>query len=234
MMKAVIIDDEQKSREVLKILLQEYNYLQVIGEAANVEQAIDLIKASKPDVVFLDIKLNAEEGFDVLDEIPDQLFDIIFVTSYDNYALKAIKYAAFDYLLKPIDLEDLQNAMNKLRAKHEDKQNNISKSAVINVHSGSSVKMIGPEEIYYIEADGAYSNIFTKDSSWSTAKTLKDIEDIFEGYKKMIRIKRGVIINATYIKEYSKGSYFTITMANDQVFEVSRRKKAEVLDRLSK
>jgi two-component system, LytTR family, response regulator len=232
-MKAIIIDDETKSREVLKILLKDYADIQVSGEAGDVKQAIRIIQEVNPDVIFLDIKLNAEEGFDVLDELPNRQFEIIFVTSYDNYALKAIKYAAFDYLLKPIDLDDLQKAILKLRNKKKEKQNDPTKSSVLSVHAGASVKMITPEEIYYIEADGAYSNIFTKDSSWSTAKTLKDIEDICSDYSKFIRINRGVVVNTSYIKEYSKGTYFSITMINDQVFEVSRRKKSEVLEKLN-
>src|ERR1700759_2152964 len=112
-MKAIIIDDEFKSREVLKILLKEYSDLTVIGEASNVNEAIHILEDSAADVVFLDIRLHTEKGFDILDQFPDRAFEIIFVTSYDQYALKAIKYDAFDYLLKPIDLDDLNKAIDK-------------------------------------------------------------------------------------------------------------------------
>lgn len=232
-MKAVIIDDELKSREVLKILLKDYEDIEVTGEASDVKQALNLLNSVQADVVFLDIKLNAEEGFDILDELPNRNFEIIFVTSHENYALKAIKYTAFDYLLKPIDLDDLHLAIKKLRNKRIEKNSNTNENTHLSVHAGSIVKMISPDEIYYIEADGAYSNIFTCEESWSTAKTLKDIEGIFEGHKKLIRISRGTIINTSFIKEYSKGSYFSITMTNDKVFEVSRRRKAEVLEKLN-
>ncbi len=232
-MKAVIIDDEFKSREVLKILLSEYGDFTIIGEAADVNGAVSILHDSSTDVVFLDIKLNAEEGFDVLDQLPNRTFEIIFVTSYDNYALKAIKYAAFDYLLKPIDLDDLNKAIDKLRTKIESKEKPVNNNQAIMVHTGIAVKMVPLDEIYYIIADGAYSNIFTNNSSYSVAKTLKDIEELNPGYGKFLRINRGVIVNATYIKEYSKGQYFTITMADDKIFEVSRRKKAEVLEKLN-
>src|SRR5688500_14403988 len=116
-MNAIIIDDEQKSREVLKILLKDYDDISIVAEAADVEQGVKVIQEHSPDIIFLDIKLNAEEGFDILDELPNRNFEIVFVTSYDNYALKAIKYAAFDYLLKPIDLDDLNRAIENLRTK---------------------------------------------------------------------------------------------------------------------
>jgi two-component system LytT family response regulator len=232
-MKAIIIDDELKSREVLKILLKEYEDIKVMGEASNVKQALALLNRVPADVIFLDIKLNAEEGFDILDELPNRNFEIIFVTSYENYALKAIKYAAFDYLLKPIDLDDLHLSIKKLRNKKAEKPEDLKGNTHLSVHAGTQVKMISPDEICYIEADGAYSNIFTSEESWSTAKTLKDIQEIFEGHKKLIRISRGTIVNTSFIKEYSKGSYFSITMTNDKIFEVSRRRKAEVLEKLN-
>jgi two-component system, LytTR family, response regulator len=232
-MKAIIIDDELKSREVLKILLKDYADVTVVAEASNVQEGINTIHQHTPDVIFLDIKLNAEEGFDILDELPNRKFEIIFVTSYDNFALKAIKYAAFDYLLKPIDLDDLQKAMTKLRVKMRSKQDPSLEDHHIMVHAGSVVKKLEPDEIHYIIADGAYSNIYTNESSYSVAKTLKDIEDLHLHDKKFIRINRGIIINAGFIKEYTKGQYFSITMKDEKVFEVSRRKKAEVLEKLN-
>jgi two-component system, LytTR family, response regulator len=233
-MNAIIIDDEQKSREVLKILLNDYSDITVIAEASEVEMGIKAIQQFSPDVIFLDIKLNAEEGFDILDELPNRNFEIIFVTSYDNYALKAIKYAAFDYLLKPIDLDDLNNAIEKLRTKLQTKTKSNEEDLHIMVHAGNVVKKLEPDEIQYIVADGAYSNIYTNESSYSVSKTLKDIEDLHLHDKKFIRINRGIIVNADFIKEYTKGQYFAITMKDEKVFEVSRRKKAEVLEKLSK
>jgi two-component system, LytTR family, response regulator len=232
-MKAIIIDDELKSREVLKILLKDYNEINIVAEASNVDEGVRVIQQFSPDFIFLDIKLNAEEGFDILDELPDRDFEIIFVTSYDNFALKAIKYAAFDYLLKPIDLDDLHKAIQKLKSKKHAKNNISTADHHIMVHAGSVVKKLEPDEIHYIVADGAYSNIYTNESSYSVSKTLKDIEDLHLHDKKFIRVNRGIIVNADFIKEYTKGQYFAITMKDEKVFEVSRRKKAEVLEKLN-
>jgi two-component system LytT family response regulator len=229
-MNVVIVDDELKSREVLKMLLADYKEVTIIGEAAGIEGAITLINQAKPDVIFLDIKLRAGEGFEILDSFPERDFEIVFITSYENYALKAIKYHAFDYLLKPIDLEDLDRTIDKLARKFESKKEQIkSTNQCLIVHSGSTVRVIEPPEIHYIIADGAYSLIYSEDGSYSIAKTLKDIEPVIAGSRLFVRISRSVLINITFIKEYSKGLYFAITMKDGKMFEVSRRKKAEVL-----
>lgn len=232
-MRAIIIDDELKSREVLKILLKDYCDVNVVGEASDVTGGVQIIPQKNPDVVFLDIKLNTDEGFDVLDKLPKGHFEIVFVTSYDSYAIKAIKYRAFDYLLKPIDLGDLSIAIERLRDKLSTKNIIPDSGNDIFVHAGSVVKRIDPNHIQYILADGSYSNIYTADSSYSTSKTLKDIEDLYLKHTKFIRISRGVIVNADFIKVYTKGTYFSITMKDEKIFEVSRRKKAEILRALN-
>jgi len=230
-MRVVIIDDEAKSREVLKILLVDYKQVEVVGEASDVKSALEVIKSTKPDFIFLDIKLNTEEGFDILDELPDRTFEIIFVTSYDNYALKAIKYAAFDYLLKPIVLDELGKTLEKLGNRIQNKTRKEDNQ--IMVHTGNLVKKLDPEEIQYVIADGAYSNIFVSGTSYSISKTLKDLETLYLGNKNFIRINRGIVVNGDFIKEYTKGAYFSITMRDNRVFEVSRRKKAEVLEKIN-
>jgi two-component system LytT family response regulator len=229
-MKTIIVDDEFRSREVLKILLNKYEEVTIIGEAADIREAIELIHQTQPDVIFLDIKLRLGEGFEILDSFPERKFEIVFITSYEHYAIKAIKYNAFDYLLKPIDLDDLNKTITKLGKKIENKEVQLrNEKQFLMAHTGSTVKIIEPADIYYVIADGAYSNIYTEEGSYSTAKTLKDIEPIILGSHPFIRISRGALINVAFIKEYTKGLYFVITMKDGKIFEVSRRKKAEVL-----
>ena len=117
-LKAVIVEDEKHSRETLKNLIQEFCInIQVIGEAASVNEAVTIIKSKQPDVVFLDIELQTGNGFDVLNQVSNQNFEVIFTTAFEQYAIKAVKFSSLDYLLKPIDLEELQRAVEKAQTK---------------------------------------------------------------------------------------------------------------------
>ncbi|MBL0155379.1 MAG: response regulator [Chitinophagaceae bacterium] len=115
MLKAIIIDDEQKGRMALKQKLHDYcSNVQVIGEAENGETGIDLINRLEPDIVFLDIEMPRMDGFEMLHLLPEKNFNLIFTTAYDQYAIKAIKYSAFDYLLKPIDIDELKSTVSRI------------------------------------------------------------------------------------------------------------------------
>src|SRR3990172_2274111 len=121
MIRAVIVEDEKKSREVLNKLIQKNcPDLNVVGMAATVEEAVAVIKKEKPDLVFLDIELSDGTGFDILEQVQGLNFEVIFATAYDQYAIKAIKYSAIDYLLKPIDVDELKIAVEKLSQKKTD------------------------------------------------------------------------------------------------------------------
>lgn len=246
MIKAIIIDDEKNSREVLKSLLKNCSSeIEIVAEAANAEEAFQLINIHQPELVFLDIQMPKANGFSLLKRFESILFEIIFVTSYDNYAINAIKFSALDYLLKPIEIPDLQNAVEKaIIAVNKKNSNQIQVLNLINslntenperkivVHTGNKVKLLSPSEIIYIEGDRRYSHIITNGEQYTLAKYLKDFEEYFGEHSSFVRIGKSHIINTVYIQEYSKGDPFVITLSNKKTMEVSRRKKAVVLSKL--
>jgi len=244
---AIIVDDEQDNREVLARLLQNYfPQVDVVGVAASVSEAHALILNVNPQLVFLDIQMPKANGFNLLKKFNPVPFEVIFVTSYDQYAINAIKFNALDYILKPVDLEDLQEAIKRAVLKIESHQQNTlqivnllySLENVINekkiaVHVAEKVRILNTSDITYIEADGRYCKIFTvQNESFVTARLLKDFEDYLGTESTFIRISKSLLINPFYIKSYSKGEPFIIEMSTAIFFEIPRRKKAEVLDKL--
>lgn len=247
--KAIIVDDESKSRIVLRSLLGNFSKeVQIVGEAESVAEAFDLIEAKKPQLVFLDIQMPRANGFSLLKKYENIPFEVIFVTSFDKYAINAIKFSALDYLLKPIAVSDLKEAVAramKAITKKQDSGNQIinllhSLDAPINdikiaVQAGESVKLLNSSDIICIESDGSYCNIVTiNNERFVTAKYLKDFEDYFGTESNFVRIHRSCLLNVQQIKGYNIGDPCIIEMVNGQTFEVARRKKAEVLEKLKK
>lgn len=244
--KAIIIDDESKSRSVLNMLLKKVtDQIEVCGEASSVDSAIKLIKDYNPQLVFLDIQMPKKDGFKLLNEVTTQNFLTIFVTSHEQYAIQAIKSNAFDYLLKPIDSNDLKTTVDKIIAYfsldevlESDKISFINSTVNIKVpqlkvHSKTHVEFYSAEHIEYIHADGPYSKIhLTSNKELTISKTLKELEEFFESTNSFIRINNSILANIHSITKYSKGHYASITLTNQQEFEISRRKKQEILERL--
>lgn len=248
-LSAIIVDDERSSREVLTELLSKFfPEIDLLGEATDVEKAYKLIEETKPQLVFLDIEMPRGKGFDLLKKYKGLPFEVIFITSYDHHAITAIKFSALDYLLKPVETKDLKEAIEKAKRTIAAKQN--SNVQVINllhslekdstdlkiaVHHQESVKMLDTHEVAYIESDGRYSNIITVDGAkYTLAKYVKDFEEYLGEDSDFVRIHKSYLVNAKHIKEYSKGDPFTIDMVNGRRFEVSRRKKPEVLEKLKR
>lgn len=245
--KAIIVDDEKNSRDVLKSLLDSWeDELDITLEASNVEEAYHLINTHHPELIFLDIQMPKANGFSLLKRFEELPFEIIFVTSYDKYAINAIKFSALDYLLKPVEIEDLNQAVKK--ALLTIKKKNTSQLQVINlinsineeqkerkiaVHSGEKVKLIHCSQIAYIEGDRRYCQLYTVEGErFTLAKYLKDFEEYFGDNSDLVRISKSHIINTAHIKEYSKGEPFIIVLTTGATFETSRRKKADILDKL--
>ena len=187
-------------------------------------------------------------GFALLKKYENLPFEVVFVTSYDKYAINAIKFSALDYLLKPVDVSDLKDTVAKAITRIAEKSNN--KVQIINllhnlntglnehkvaVHTGEVVRFIEEKDIIYIEADGAYCIVTTvKGERYTIARNLKDFEEYFGEQCDFVRVHRSCFINAKHIKEYNKGEPFIIEMIDGKTFEVPRRKKPEVLERLRK
>lgn len=245
--KTLLVDDEKNSREVLLKLLEiKHPVIDIAGEAADVEEAYQLCLKLKPDLVFLDIQMPKANGFNLLKKFDSIPFDVIFVTSYNHYAITAIKFNALDYLLKPVDLKELGIAVQKVINNRASKitQNlqviNLiqcldanASDKKITVHSGEKVKIIKSSEVQIIQGDGRYCHLTLQSGeTLTTPKNLKEFEDYFGEKSSFIRISKSHMINASFVENYHKGNPFIIQMTNGETFEVARRKKSEVLTKL--
>ena len=246
---AVIVDDETQSRFVLKTLItQNFPEIELLGEAGNVEEAYKLLLEVKPQLVFLDIQMPKSDGFTLLKHFDKVPFEVVFVTSFDQYAIRAIKFSALDYLLKPVEISDLGKAIEKAKESISLKRNNQSQivnllrtiedseNQRISIHSADSVIILEEKSIISIMSDGNYCTIRTDDNGrFLSTRRLIDFEEYFdEANSAFVRITRRHIINTRKIVKYSKGEPCIIEMTNDEVFEVSRRRKTEVLNKLKK
>lgn len=248
-LRALIVDDEPGSREVLiKLLKWKFPAVELVGEAADVDSAFKMANDLKPDLVFLDIQLSGASGFRLLEKYERVPFDVVFITSYDEQAINAIRLNALNYLLKPVEVFDLQNAMEKAFGNKE--ANSLPQQQVINllhhlrkdadeyklaVHHGEKVKLLNEKEILYVEADNRYCKIYLDTNKvYTAARHLKEFEDYFGENSSFIRINKSVILNTRHILEYSKGEPFIIGLSNGSVFEVSRRKKPMILEKLKR
>ena len=205
--KALIVDDEHSGRATLSILLKrDFNYLfERVVTASSLEESINLLKEETFDICFLDIELGAKSGFDFLPHLPSNT-TIIFVTAYSEYAIKAIRGKAFDYLLKPINPVDLKEAINRFE---KELLNSSSSNCILIKDHGFTIP-IPLKEIHYIEAKGPYSKIYLGNSvEYTTAKTLKSLTDIVG--QNFIRIHKSYTINKDVIKSFKKNSLITIT-----------------------
>lgn len=243
MYTAIIIDDEAKGRLALKEKLNRYcPDIELLAEASNGKEGIAAIEQYHPKVIFLDIEMPGMSGFDMLTQLPDKNFHIIFTTAYNQYAIKAIKYAAFDYLLKPIDIEELKEAVIKINAQEKNQtdqqlgslQENLlhpkKKLNKLAIPTLEGLLFYNIEDIIFLEANSNYTNIFFNNGQKVLAsKTLKDFEELLP-VEIFFRPHHSYIINLNCIKKYIKGDGGQIEMQNGVYIEVSRRKKEEFLN----
>lgn len=247
MITAIIIDDEAKGRLALREKLAAYcKQVHVIAEAGNGQEALLLIQQHKPQLVFLDIEMPRMNGFEMLNALPEKNFHLVFTTAYDQYAIKAIKYAAFDYLLKPVDIEELKIAVEKIEQKESHQTQ--SQSALLQQNMQHPKKQLNKlaiptlegllffdiNDIIHLEANSNYTFIYFSGRSKITAsRTLKEFEDILPA-EIFFRTHHSHLINLNYIKRYIKGDGGQIELQNGNVVDVSRRKKEEFLKIIGK
>ncbi len=242
MITAIIIDDEAKGRLALREKLLTYcPQINIVAEAANGQDALVLIEKYKPHLIFLDIEMPKMNGFEMLNALPEKNFHVIFTTAYDHYAIKAIKYAAFDYLLKPIDIEELKTAVEKI----DTKQNNQTKKQVellqqnmqhpkrqlnkLAIPTLEGLLFVDINDIIHLEANSNYTYIYLVNKTKITAsKTLKEFEELLPD-DIFFRTHHSHLINLNYIKRYIKGDGGQIELQNGTYVDVSRRKKEEFL-----
>jgi len=241
MLTAIIVDDELKGRIALKQKLQDYcPMVQVLGEASDGAEGIKLIEKLKPQILFLDIEMPRMDGFEMLRQIDHKDFHIIFTTAYDQYAIKAIKYAAFDYLLKPVDIEELKAAVDKAHhrttqltsKKLETLEHNLQSLQTLNklaIPTLEGYLFFDISHIIHLEAQSNYTAIyFTDYPKLIASRTLKDFEELLPT-EIFFRPHHSHIINLNFIKRYIKGDGGQIEMQNGNFVTVARRKKDEFL-----
>lgn len=248
-LRSLIIDDESLARKNLTMLIQEYcPEIEIIGEAGNKDEAKAKIAELKPDVVFLDIRMPSEaEGLDLLNEIENKDFFVVFVTAFKDYALRAFNASAVHYILKPIDIEDLQLAVSKLvTAKQIFEENpdnfityfnslkNLSDTLVNNKKNNQVVishtkglKVVEDDTIMYLDASGNCTTIYFSDGTrYLDTRTLKIYESVLDP-DKFFRIHKSHIINLKYLKEFISEDGFFVLLKNDVKMPVARNRASD-------
>lgn len=245
--RAILIDDEKKGRDSLKFLLAEYApEIHVQGEAGDIVKAYDLINDLRPDAVFLDVEMPKGDAFDLLVKFSKIDFSVIFTTAFSNYTLQAIKYSALDYLLKPIDKDDLLNAIAKLKQKKGNEDiNAMMQNLLSNTRMGNTVKKIAipdmkgmsfvpVDSIVHCESDQSYTIVYLKDrGKIVSTRHLKEYELLLE-QAGFFRVHNSHLVNLGQIVRYIKGEGGAVVMSDGTEIEVSRRRKASLIEELSR
>jgi two-component system LytT family response regulator len=244
-MKAIIIDDESKGREVLRKLIGHYcPNIEVCADAANIHDGFMRIVEHRPDIVFLDVQMPGGNGFDLLEKFDKIFFEIIFTTAHDHYALKAIKFHALDYLLKPIDIDELIQGVERVRQAIQEKttanryeglvytNGSLKITGKISLPMKDSIVYINISDIIRIESDGGYSTFYTvENKNYTTSKNLKDYEDILPN--EFFRIHKSHMINMKKVKKYIRVDGYYVEMEDGSIVEIARRKKDDFLRLMS-
>lgn len=251
MLKALLVDDEIKNLETLQFLLHnDCDGIKVIFKAQNTHEARDFLKNNYVDVIFLDILMPGEDGFQFLENVELQETKVVFVTAYSEYALRAIKASAVDYLLKPINISELQQTVEKLKqysknplaiAQHHQLlqyfkeisgRSSIRKIAVPQL---GSIRFVELDEIVSLQADSNYTIIHLKDmQKMVITKTLGDFEEILNEENNFIRIHKSYIVNLAYVKEYATVDGGVVKMIDGNQWSISRRQLESFLDKMRK
>ena len=251
MLKAVIIDDEPDAVNSIELIINEYcNNVSVVGKAYSASEGKDVIIANTPDLVFLDIEMPRGNGFDMLEMIPDRNFDIIFITAYNNWAIKAFKYNAIDYVLKPIDIDDFINAINKVEKsrgrgdnngslsidKYKELLESISSKSLnkIAISTSEGIEYIEITKIIRFEGDGSYSKVYIIDQPYIlVSKNLKEFQELLED-NDFFRTHNSHLINLSFVKKYVMKDGGHIEMKDNTIVPISRRKKEAFVDVMDK
>lgn len=237
--KTVIIDDEHDAVNFINSIICEYcPGLEVTGKAYDVSEGVEVVKEVKPDLVFLDVEMPHGSGFDLLSHFPEKEFDVIFITAFNHYAIKAIKYSAVDYILKPINVSEFIEAVNKVMQKRTSsifRGNENIKALLENLRTAvpsrlaiptsEGMEYLNPKEIIRIEADRSYSWFYlTGDRKILVSKNLKEFQDLLSD-RHFFRPHNSHLINLRYVKKYIRKEGGYIEMQDGSDIPVSRSRK---------
>ena len=244
MIRTVVIEDEEHSRKMLLEMLHEHcRQIHVVAEAYSVKTGLAAIAQQMPQLVFLDIELQSETSFEILEKLPEINFELVFTTAFDHYALKAVKFCAIDYLLKPIDLNELRIAVAKAEKRLNREYLNKNLEALLNnLKSGTQnnhkialstlegLLFVNVSDIIYCESNGPYTKfIFKYGDKIVTSKHLKEYEDLLGAYD-FFRIHKSYLVNLQEIQKYIRGEGGHLIMSNGASLSVSKQRKEDFLN----
>lgn len=243
MLKAIIVDDEKISREILADYLNKYcKDVKVMGAGDSAAQGIQLIKEHQPDVVFLDVEMPKGNGFDMLEQLDEINFETVFVTAFDNYAIQALNYSAAYYILKPISIDELIIAVDKIKKERKKNQSvlhtrvllenmhnkgNINQKIVLPLQDGFEV--VSVKDIVHCKANDNFTDFyFSGKPKMMICRTLKFYEELLKeaGF---LRVHKSHLINLDHVVKYSKGKGGQLIMSDNSTVDVSPNKKDELL-----
>ena len=245
MLKILLVDDEKDALEALEWKLNNYIDNVEVTTCNSPIKAIEIINELKPDVVFLDIQMPEMDGFTMIEKVENRDFNLIFTTAHDEFALKAIKVSAIDYLLKPVDKDELLASMEKIK---KSKKGNLLENKLqlllnnlddnnndkINISADGKVYLLDKEDVVMLKSDKSYTTIFLKsEQQIVVSKTLKEVEKKFQ-FPEFFRVHNSYLINLNHIKEYLKGLGGELIMTNGLTASISRNRKAELFKKLRK
>lgn len=246
MIRVIIIDDERDALEVLEWQIRNFcPKLEILALCQGADEGISRIRDLRPDLIFLDIEMPGKNGFDLLNSFEEPVFDVIFTTAYDQFAIKAFKFAAFDYLLKPIDGPDLQMAVERyLNRKNGSIRDQLKMlmsqyqrppaTGRIALPSGEGMMMVRPEQIIRCQSSSNYTRIYLSDGQHIVAsKTLKEVEDILGGFD-FYRIHHSHLINLSHVQRFIKTDGGYVLMSDGEHITVARNRKDGFIEQFSK
>lgn len=243
MLTAIIIDDETSSRNSLRQKLTKHcPEITITGECESGEEGVKDIEQKNPDIIFLDVEMPRMNGFTMLKQLTNKNFEVVFITAYDHYAIRAIKFSALDYLVKPVDIVSLRAAVEKAVQKRkissgnerlelllQNLMNHKNELQRIAIPSVEGLQFVETANIIYLEASSNYTCFYLNNNTKITvAKTLKDFEELLPG-SVFIRIHNSFIVNKNQVEKYINGKGGQVVMKNGAILDVARRKKEEFM-----
>jgi two-component system LytT family response regulator len=243
MIKAIIIDDEVHCIDTLSLLLKEYcREVQIMAECRSAKMGLEAIEKFEPSLVFLDIEMPTMNGFEILEHFSEIPFAVIFTTSYDQYAIKAIRFSALDYLLKPIDPNELVVAVKKVQEQRHlpmaeqfqmllkqinEKEHHFNKIAV---PTSEGFELIPADQVIKCEADDNYTHLFLKNKTKIIAcRTLKEMEEQLHDFSFFVRVHHSYLVNLNEVTKYIRGEGGYLVMSDDSTVNVSRSRKEALM-----
>ena len=247
MIKAIIIDDEKSSREIIVEILKEcFDEIKIVAQAGDVKNSIKEIKNHKPNLLFLDIDLPDGTGFDILKNVEYNNIKVIFITAHQEYAIEAIKFSAFDYILKPFNSGELIKTIRRVLDEETAKNNALRFEAILSSFGNSlpelkkivlktsdRIYLVNIKDIIRCEAENNYTNFYLNSGDKIlVTKTLKEYDECLSGLD-FVRVHQSHLVNIKFVDRYIKGDGGTIVMVDGSQVDVSRRRKDEFLERMT-